>query len=222
MRYIAAIDFDHLDNGVFLTSFAKSLSQQQNKKDVRSIILHADSAYTDRIIQTGVMREQASIRSTKDLNKRLVALFADQGVSTVGINPYKRDFITLTDGKLEVDKSFLEGLPDRSVLLLSSLVWDADNNQPALLGLSRLAEFLYRQLDIDECFIFSKSDKAEVFTNTNLPDEMEWDDMGEEFRSEQIPDEFHDLNFPVRLTSGRDFSQVPELKNTIFIHPTGV
>lgn len=217
MRYLAALDFDHLDNGVFLTSFAQSLSQHQNKKDLRSIIIHSDSAYTERIMQTGVMRSEASIRSTKDLNKRLVALFADQGVSTVGINPYKRDFITLKEGNLRINHTFLEGLPKRSVLLLSSLVLDLEEDQPVKLELPRLGAFLFEELDIDECFIFSKSDKAEVFTHTDQPDKIHWDDMDNNFREEQIPDEFENLPFPVRLTSGRDFSQIPDLKNTILI-----
>lgn len=217
MHYLAALDFDHLDNGVFLTSFAQSLSQHQDHKDIRSIIIHSDSAYTERIMQTGVMRSEASIRSTKDLNKRLVALFADQGVSTVGINPYKRDFITLKDGNLTINHSFLEGLPKRSVLLLSSLVLNVKEGQPVKVELSRLAAFLMEELDIDECFIFSKSDRAEILTDTGYPDEVQWNEMDDEFRDEQIPDDLEELPFPVRLTSGRDFGQIPDLSSTIHI-----
>ena len=217
MRYIAALDYNHLDNGVFLTSLARSLSQQQEKENVYPIIVHGDSAYTERIIQTGVMREEATIRSIKDLNHRLVALFADQGVSTVGINPYQRNFITIDDDSLQIDHSFLNTLPDRSVLLLSTLVKETGSDQPVVLDLPRLATFLAEELGADQFFIFNKSDKSEVFTNEELPKALTWEEMDQSFRNERIPDDFNDLKYPVRLATARDFNQIPDLENTLLI-----
>lgn len=216
MRYIAVLDYDHLDNGVFLTTLARSLSQQQDK-DVRSVIVHSDSAYTERIIQTGVMRDEAIIRSIKDLNNRLVALFADQGVSTIGINPNQRNFITMRDGKLNLDHSFLNSLPQRPVLLLSSLIFDAEHNQAAVIDLTRLITFLYDEINADQLFIFSKSDESEIFTETQAEKQLAWDTMDDKFRNKQIPDDFSDLTYPVRLTTARDFNQIPDLKHSIAI-----
>ncbi len=217
MRYIAALDYDHLDNGVFLTSLARSLSQQQEKENVYPIIVHGDSAYTERIIQTGVMREEATIRSIKDLNHRLVALFADQGVSTVGINPYQRNLITVDDDSLQIDHSFLNTLPNRSVLLLSTLVQETGSDQPVVLDLPRLATFLAEELGADQFFIFNKSDKSEVFTNEELPESLTWEAMDQSFRNERIPDDLSNLKYPVRLATARDFNQIPDLENTLLI-----
>lgn len=217
MHYLAALDHDHLDNGVFLTSLARSLAEQQKKPAVRSIILHTDSEYTERIIQTGVMRDQATIRSLKDLNKRLVSLLADQGVSAIGINPYKRNFITLKDGKLKLDHSFLEQLPNRPVLLLSTLVQDIVRGQQAAVELPRMLAFLREQLQPEELFIFSKAEESEIFTNTGNPDTIAWETMDQNFRDTQIPNEFTDFNYPLRLTTARDFSLIPDLKNSILI-----
>lgn len=217
MRYVAALDYDHLDNGVFLTTLARSLSQQQDKEKVYPIIVHGDSAYTERIIQTGVMRDEATIRSLKDLNHRLVALFADQGVSTVGINPYQRNFITFDDGSLQIDYSFLNTLPERSVLLLSTLVQDTGNNQPIALDLSKLATFLVDELNADQFFIFTKSKESEVLANENLPESLTWDTMDQSFRDKRIPDELSGLKCPVRLTTARDFNQIPDLNSTFLI-----
>lgn len=217
MRYIAALDYEHLDNGVFLTTLARSLSQQQNKDDVRSFIVHSDSAYTERIMQTGVMRDEATIRSVKDLNNRLVALFADQGVSTIGINPNQRNFITLVDGKLKLDHSFLDSLPQQPVLLLSSLIHDAEKNQPAVIDLTRLVTFLYDELKADQLFIFSKSDESEIFTGTKADKQLQWETLDDNFRKKQIPDDFSDLTHPVRLTTARDFNQIPDLEHAIAI-----
>lgn len=218
MQYIAALDYDHLDNAIFLTTLARSLSQQQDKKNIHSIILHADSAYTERILQTGVMRDEARTRSVKDLNHRLVALFADEGVSTIGINPAQRNFITLQDETLQIDHSFFEGLPSQSVLLLSTLVQDVKNNRPVVLDLADIAQFLINELEADELFIFSKSDKSEIFTDADQPKDLRWDDIDNSFRDTRIPDELNSLNRPVRLTTARDFNQIPDLSQTISIH----
>lgn len=218
MRYLAALDHDHLDNGIFLTSLARSLSEQQKDRQLRSIIVHADSAYTDRIIQTGVMREEATVRSLKDLNKRLVALFADEGVSTIGINPYKRNFITLKENKLSLDHKFLESLPRQPLLLLSTLVRDLARNRQTTVELPRMLRFLREEIRPDELFIFSKSDEAEIFTNSDYPDNIQWDTMEPSFRETQIPDEFKTFNQRVRLTTARDFHRLPGTNNTILIN----
>jgi hypothetical protein len=217
MQYIAALDYKHLDNGVFLTSLARSLSQQQDQKNIHPIIVHTDSEYTERIMQTGVMRDEAVVRSVKDLNKRLVALFADQGVSTIGINPYQRNFITLSEGELQIDHSFLNSLPDRPVLLLSPLVQDLDNDEEVVIELPRLLEFLFEELSAEQLFIFSKSDEAEVFTVDSDTEDLRWDTLDPNFREKQIPDDFENLQLPVYLTSARDFNQLPSLKQSIFI-----
>lgn len=217
MQYIAALDYEHLDNGVFLTTLAQSLSQQQQNDNLRSIIIHGDSKYTERIIQTGVMRDEATIRSVKDLNKRLVALFADQGVSTIGMNPCQRNFITLNNGQLSLDHSFLDSLPPHPVLLLSTLIQDLDEDETVVLELPRLLTFLNKELSVDNIFIFSKSDEAEIFTKTKTPGKLQWDNMDTSFLESQIPNDFIKLNLPIHLTSARDFNQVPNLEHSIFI-----
>jgi len=217
MRYIAAIDYQHLDNGVFLTTLARSLSQQQGQSDVRSILIHSDSAYTERIIQTGVMRDEATVRSVKDLNNRLVALFADQGVSTVGINPFQRKFITRNQDGLTFDHSFFETLPHQSVLLLSTLVYDEESKKPVVIDLPMLAQFLFNELQADQLFIFSKSDESEIFTKKNDVNDLQWDAMDESFRESQIPEEFANLNHPVQLITARDFNQIPNLGQAVSI-----
>jgi len=217
MRYIAVLDHDHLDNGIFLTSFARSLSELQKNKNLRLIIVHTDSAYTDRVMQIGVMRDEATIRSMKDLNKRLVALFADEGVSVIGLNPYKKNFITLKDGKLSMDHTFFEGLPNRPVLLISSLVQNLDNKEVEAIDLVNMITFLQKELSADELFIFSKSDEAEIFTQADMPDILSWQKMPSSFRQKEIPDDLSNLNHRVRLATARDFNQLPSLDNTILI-----
>lgn len=215
MQYLAALDYEHLDNGVFLTSLARSISRQNN---VRPILIHADSEYTERVIQTGVMRDEATVRSIKGLNHRLIALLADQGVSTIGINGYQREFITLEKGSLSLDKGFFNRLPSQSALLLSTLVLDGANGKPVPISLTRLGSFLRKELEVEEFFIFSASDSDEVFTKENKPDKMKWDDLDDEYQNVFIPEEFRNFNKPVRLTTAREFDEIPNLDNTSLIY----
>lgn len=215
MQYLAALDYEHLDNGVFLTSLARAISQQN---DVRPILIHGDSEYTERVIQTGVMREEAIVRSIKGLNHRLIALLADQGVSTIGINGYQREMITLENGTLSLDQNFFGSLPGQSALLISTLVLDASNGKPTPVPLAQLASFLRDELKIDELFIFSASDTDEVLINESKPDKMKWNDLDEEYQRLFIPKEFNEYGDPLRLTTARDFDQVPDLGKTSLIH----
>ncbi|NGP76909.1 hypothetical protein G3570_09710 [Balneolaceae bacterium YR4-1] len=215
MQYLAALDYEHLDNGVFLTSLARSISRQKN---VRPILLHGDSEYTERVIQTGVMREEATIRSIKGLNHRLIALLADQGVSTIGINGYQREFITLKNDTLSLDKKFFDSLPGQSALLISTLVLDASNGRPTPVPLTKLALFLRSKLNLRDLFIFSASDADEIFTQEEKPDKVKWSKLDEEYQNVFIPKEFTNFGEPVRLTTARDFDQVPDLSKTSLIH----
>lgn len=213
-RYLALLDYAHLDNGVFLSSFAQALAQHQ-EKEIHPVILHGDSEYTERVIQTGVMRDEAIIRSIKDLNHRLIALFADEGASTIGLNPYQRNFITFDGDKLILDHGFFRELSHQPALLLSTLVNHADKQKPVAIALPEMARFIYRELDVDEMIIFSKSDKAEVFVNESNTENMRWEDMDADFSKQQIPDDLIELNHPARLTTASDFHRVPNFDNAI-------
>lgn len=215
MQYLAALDYEHLDNGVFLTSLARAISRQKN---VRPILLHGDSEYTERVIQTGVMREEATVRSIKGLNHRLIALLADQGVSTIGLNGYQRELITLENDMLSLDKSFFDSLPAQSALLISTLVFDASDGKPTPVRLTRLASFLRSELNLSDLFIFSASDTDEIFIQEQKPDQVTWSNLDEEYQNAFIPKEFADFGEPVRLTTAREFDQIPDLSKTSLIH----
>ncbi|MDZ7756314.1 hypothetical protein [Rhodohalobacter sp.] len=130
IHFIAVLDHQHLENSVFLTAFAKSLAKLGDRK---GIIVHGDSPYTDRLIQTGMMREDARLRAIKDLNKRLIGLFADQGIPTIGVHGFQKEMATIKEGELWFNKEKIEDLHDIPNLLLSNLVdemTDAQNMFP--------------------------------------------------------------------------------------------
>ncbi|MDX1672060.1 MAG: hypothetical protein R3211_06940 [Balneolaceae bacterium] len=206
--YIAVLDYNHLDNGVFLTAIGRALAQQSG--NIRAILIHGDSEYTERLIQTGMMRSDARNRSIKDLNHRLVALFADQGVSVVGINGYQREFITRKGGALDFDHSFYKSLPSKSVLLLSNLVMDAETDIVEPVELPNYLNFLRSEIEPDEAFLFSVKKSDEVIKNNELEDTLRWDEMDTNLKETYIPEEFHHYNKEIRLINAQSFGNLPE------------
>lgn len=214
MTYLVALDYEHLDNGMFLTAFAGALAQHSRP---RIIIVHGDSAYTERIIQTGVMRDEALRLSIKGLNHRLVSLFADEGVSCIGLNGYQREFISRNDSGLHVNTDYLENLPQQPVLLLSNLVHDARYDQPQPVELPQLTATLQQALNPDEVFLFSRNDADEIIQN-DLPEKLCWDSLEADFKEQYLPAEFRNSQLSLRLTTARLFRNLPDTSGTTLVH----
>jgi hypothetical protein len=211
MKVIAVLDFDHLDNGVFLNAFAQALARQQVE---RCLVVHSDSEYTDRLIQTGMMREDAQLRSIRDLNHRLVALFADSGVPTIGINGYQRSFIQWDgDQEVTIDQTYYQSLSDKVVLLLSTLVEHPKKDEPVAMPLPLFSKELKQQLDFDEVIVFSADEKDEILTQSDQKS-VRFKDLEDAEIQRMLPSEFHDLNHSVRLMNSQQFGQLPEVKGT--------
>jgi len=206
--YIAVLDRGHLDNGLFLTTFAKSIANHSH----RGLIIHSDSEYTDRIMQTGVMREAAKKRAIKDLNHRLIALLADQGVSAIGLNGYQKKLLTISDGKVSVDVDQIEILPKQPVLLISALVHSSDKAEPVPATLQEVTEALRSSLKIKEIFLFTKSDEDQLIKK-DLPPTLEDISDKESFINDTVPDEFRERHAGITLTTVNDFRSYPEIKN---------
>ncbi len=194
MNYLAVLDYEHLDNGMFLTSFARALA----KKKGRGIVIHGDSEYTNRIIQTGVMRDEATIRATKDLNHRLVALFADEGIPAIALNGYQKSMITDTENGVQVDKQQIESLPGETVILLSNLVINGENRLIPL-PLPDLAGALLTAFELKHITLFSTKDGADMMVK-NYPIIVEPEAPVNESIVLQIPDEFRQFDNRIELT----------------------
>lgn len=204
--YIAVLDRDHLDNSVFLTAFAKSLAQHGSRK---GIIVHSDSPYTDRLIQTGMMREDARLRAIKDLNRRLIGLFADQGISTIGIHGYQKGLIRKSGDDIHLDQEVLDDLHSSPNLLISSLV--EGEGEVTHIPLPEFVKALAEALDDVDILLFSKKESDEIIVS-DTGQEHSWGDLPDNFEEEILPDEFHEFQYPIRLTTATAFSQWPTLK----------
>lgn len=213
MDYIAVLDYEHLDNGLFLSAFAKAVAKHKK----RGIIIHGESKYTERLIQTGIMRDEATIRSIKDLNHRLVALFADEGVSTIGVNGYQRSLLKEMEGNIEVDVEQFHKFPEHPTLLVSSLIDSDELNQPKPVSVASMAFALKEKLNIDDVIIFSVAEGGDIIKQ-NLPKTFSRTSPSDtEFLEKQVPTDFHNVDYKIILTTAGNFSNYPDLTNATVI-----
>ncbi|MEX2456640.1 MAG: hypothetical protein WD381_04960, partial [Balneolaceae bacterium] len=213
MDYIAVLDYEHLDNGLFLSAFAKAVSNHKK----RGIIIHGESKYTERLIQTGIMREEATIRAIKDLNHRLVALFADEGVSTIGLNGYQRSLIKERNGSIDVDVEQFHKFPEHPTLLVSSLIDSDGHDQPKPMGIAAMAYALKNELNIDDVIIFSTAEGGDIIKQ-DLPKTISRTSPSDStFLEKQVPKDFRDIEYEVKLTTAQNFSNYPDLTHATII-----
>lgn len=200
MDFLAVLDYEHLDNGVFLTSFAKSLS----KKKKRGIIIHGDSEHTNRIIQTGVMRKDAQVRAIKELNHRLVALFADEGISTIALNGFQKSLLTINDDAIQFDKKQIDKLPDQPMILLSNLALDMKAHNLRPVPLSDMATILVKKFNIDAITVFSKDESSDVIKQ-DFPESLNIKKTEDTFVKKHIPENLRDISVQIRLKTASTF-----------------
>ncbi|HBQ58789.1 MAG TPA: hypothetical protein DD671_03980 [Balneolaceae bacterium] len=210
-NFIAVLDHHHLENSVFLTAFAKSLAKLGDRK---GIVVHGDSPYTDRLIQTGMMREDARARAIKDLNKRLIGLFADQGIPTIGVHGFQKELASIKDGELVFDKKKFKDLHDIPNLLLSNLV-DNDGDQEHI-PLPEFSAALSKTFDDAEILLFSMNEKDEILVQEEQKT-LSWGELPPDFKEESLPEEFHNFGRSVRITTATDLANWPNLKKSTII-----
>lgn len=208
MGYIAFIDYKNLDNSLFLKSLASATASQDAKITPR-IFIHSDSEYTERLIQTGMMRDDARSRAIRELNKHLVILFADYGVPAIGLNGYQRGLATFdTDaGRLTIDHGYLHSLPPQAVIVISNLVHFVGGKKPQVCSIQRYLAELSGLRGISRLFAFSSPEiisdnifnsmKKELSTKTEKKTDKE-----------STPQELIDASLNVEIITIKKFSQL--------------
>lgn len=166
MKQIVILDYQHLDHSLFMKSFAEQMALRRNASIT---VLHADSPYTERIIQTGVPRQEATLRCIREVNHRLVALLADSGVPSVGIHPYQKNLFQVYKGSWKVDTTWFEQRPAGTHLVMSTLADTSDPGLPVPVPIGVLAEILRSRLNYDYLVAFSQSIKPQRTMTDKTP-----------------------------------------------------
>jgi hypothetical protein len=161
-------------------------------------------------MQSGMMREDARKRAVMDLNHRLIALFADHGVSTIGLHGYQKELIQKKNGILSLNRKVFDELPETPNLLLSSLI--TENGESKYIPPVELAEFLANELDDHELVIFSQDHSSDIFTTSDDDQDMKWDDLQPDFIEKHLSEEQQKIQVSTILTTALAFSGWPNPK----------
>lgn len=210
MGYIAFIDYEHLDNSLFLKALAGGTASQGHRVTPR-IFVHGDSEYTERLIQTGMMRKDASFRAIKELNRRLVALFADYGVSAIGLNGYQRKVASYDpeSDKLTIDHQYLLSLPSVSIVIISNLVHVVGQKKPQLFPVDRYLASLASVPGVTRLYAFSSAESPSEDDKT--PSKVPSSPENEKKDSKKLPPhELIDKKLDSQIISLSEFSQVTD------------
>lgn len=120
---ITTLESAHLDHPMFMKQFATEMRTGLQGK--RLLVLHGDNSFTEETIQQGIPRQEAAIQTARQLNRRLVALLADEGVSALGITLSQRGFTTYDetmDPPFGVNESAWSRLPAIPVICCATIV----------------------------------------------------------------------------------------------------
>ncbi len=206
MHYIAILDHQHLDHSFFMKSFAESMSKQ---KKSQAIILHGDSPYTDRLIQTGMIRSDALLRSTRDLNHRIITLLADNGISAIGINGYQKKIIQQEKNELLIQKEWFESRPPSTHIVLSNLVWCCHTNTVIPVPLVELANKLNEQFSQLPVVIFAKAETSGALSEKS-EEKFDISRIQPEQASMSIPDDLKPVPRNGHLSTPETFEKLPD------------
>ncbi len=164
--FICVLDHKNLDNPLFLKSFAETLKKVNPE---RCVIIHADSPYTDRIMQTGVMRDTAQLRSIQDLNHRLITFFADYGLPCIGINGFQRGTVTIDpSADISVNTDFIKSLPKKTYLVLSSLALEISTQKTQYIPIIKFVQEVSDQLGIESIYLFTTDEKSHFMSDFDV------------------------------------------------------
>ncbi|HKI45703.1 MAG TPA: hypothetical protein VKA08_10280 [Balneolales bacterium] len=209
MGYIAYLDYEHLDNSLFLKSLAEATASQDSGI-VPRIFVHSDSEYTERLIQTGMMRDDARSRAIRELNRQLVALFADYGVSAIGLNGYQRKIASFNpdSDELTIDHGYLSSLPSVSILIISNLVHIVGEDEPQLFPVQRYLSELTSLPDVSQLYVFSSGESP---SESNIDrQETHFTTKPEKKGTKMIlPRELIGMTLDSQIISISEFSQIP-------------
>ncbi|MEO1022835.1 MAG: hypothetical protein AAFW89_09835 [Bacteroidota bacterium] len=208
--YIAVLDYDHLENPIFLTSFARALAKHPER---RGIIIHGDSAYTERLLQNGTPRAEAQRRCMLELNHKLVGLLADQNVSAIGTHPFRKNMIVKKGDELLFNQAVFDQLPQTPMLVLSGLISTDEGEAPV--SLPQLVEFLHQSINQSRILIFSRSEQSEMIKSAETAETIILGSTYSEKVNSLVPIEFKKFPIPFELINSMEFGNWPDHKSIL-------
>jgi hypothetical protein len=204
---IVVLDRHHLEQPLFMKLFGQKI---RRVKSERLIILHADSAYTQRLIDSGSDAEKAIIRSTKEINLKLVNLLAENGHSAASLHGYHKQAVFKTETQqLVINPSYFLQHPETVITVCSNLVLDSDLKSTTPTPLGNLAVELKQHLCFDGILCFAQTESLSTSFKVNKPSEVDI--------LNGAPEELVSTKGFFHMTTIADFDEKNVLDNSILL-----
>lgn len=134
------IDRAQAGQTLFLRALAKGLAKQ---KAIRGLFVHGDNERTELLLQEGIMRVDARKRVARETNRRLVDLFAEAGVGSVGLQWHQVGQMN-DDGMVDFVNDPRTRIPHSTQLVIANIANDAGD----VVDVDALAISLADRLDL--------------------------------------------------------------------------
>lgn len=207
LNLIIVLDRYHLEQPLFMKLFGQKI---RRVKSGRLLILHADSAYTQRLIDSGTEPEKAVVRSTKEISLKLVNLLAEYGHSAAALHGYHKQAIVLTESnQLVIDRSYFLQHPETVITICSNLVMLAHEQRTSPVPLASLAIELKKSLEFDGILCFAQSEVLSTSFKEKAPSEVDvlnW-----------VPEELVSAHGHIKMTTIADFDEKNVYQESILL-----
>jgi len=191
---IIFLDSEHLDQSLFMKSFAQKLVAFKNR---RLIIVHGDNSFSKQLVKNGMNENDAIERSIKEINLKLISLFADSGIPAIGIHGYQRNIVMVEKNSIHIDGDYLNSLPSQAMIILSNLINSTSTNRHTTISSAELGFELSSHFANVTCLCFAVSEKATLSFKEFKPSETDLLNL--------VPEEVLRAGKPYFLTTLSDF-----------------
>lgn len=159
MSTLIVLDDAHMSNRLYMNAFGSAVKALM---DEPVILLHDCATHTDALIQTGMMRRDASVRAARETTRKLVTWLADFGIAATGVHGDQRGLIRSGTEVLTLDADLFKTFPPNTLRVVNTLVSGTDG-APDTRSLEELAGVLQSTLAPNQVFFASEMRKNGFF-----------------------------------------------------------
>lgn len=159
MSILIVLDDAHMGNRLYMNAFGSAVKALMTDPVV---LLHDCAEHTEALIQTGMMRRDASVRAARETNRKLTTWLADFGIAATGVQGDRRGLIRIADGRPTFRMDLFNTFPSNTLRVVCTLVEDADG-APATRPITELSSLLQTELAPKKVFFAADMGKNGFF-----------------------------------------------------------
>jgi hypothetical protein len=163
MSTLIVLDDSHMTNRLYMKAFGPAVRALLPDS---VIIVHDCADHAEALIQTGLMRHDASVRAARETNLKLVGWLADFGIAATSVQGDRRGLVRRSLGHLALQPDLFATYPANTVRVVATLAEDADG-RPICVSTHEMAGLIQSALTPKQVFFASDMGKSGFFQQKN-------------------------------------------------------